>query len=439
MNDPKVEVAQAAPRCAASKRPPDDRPPPGARSRQRFPWSALLAMALTGFVVIMTETIPAGLLPQLADGLSVSQAAAGQLVGAYALGTVVAAIPAVAITRGMDRKPVLVIGILGFVATNTATAIAGNYPSALVARLIAGAFSGLLWGMLAGYARSLVPPQLAGKGLAVAMAGTPVALSIGTPLGSFAGSAAGWRWTFAAMSITATALLAWVLAVVPNRPGQAREGRTPVLRALLIPGVRPVLAVVFTWMLAHNILYTYAAPFLANSGVPGRVDAVLLVFGLAALVGIWCTGMLIDKALRRLVLASLGGFGLAALGFAFADGAAFAFYAATVAWGLAFGGAATQLQTASADAAGADADVAQAMITAVWNLAIFGGAAVGGALLATAGAGSIPWALIVLIAIALTIVGIYRRHAFPPGPRQQPTDHHVHPTAQSPDPVTDLQ
>jgi predicted MFS family arabinose efflux permease len=65
-----------------------------------LPSLALLIMALTGFVLIASETMPAGLLPQIAAGMHVSEAAAGQLVSAYALGTVIAAIPATVATRG---------------------------------------------------------------------------------------------------------------------------------------------------------------------------------------------------------------------------------------------------------------------------------------------------------------------------------------------------
>ena len=37
-------------------------------------------------------------------------------------------------------------------------------------------------------------------------------------------------------------------------------------------------------MLAHNMLYTYIAPFVASAGLGNEVDIVLLVFGLVAQV-----------------------------------------------------------------------------------------------------------------------------------------------------------
>ena len=102
--------------------------------RDRLPWGALLALSASGFLAIFTETIPAGLLPELSAGLGVSESAAGQLVTLYALGSVVAAIPLVSATRSMSRKRVLVMAVVTLGMFNFITAIAPWYPVILVAR-----------------------------------------------------------------------------------------------------------------------------------------------------------------------------------------------------------------------------------------------------------------------------------------------------------------
>lgn len=383
----------------------------------RLPVGALLALALAGFVCIMTETMPAGLLPQIATGLDVSESAAGQWVSLYAAGTVIAALPAIDLTRGMRRKPLLVIGASGFLVANLATALTPTYEFALVARGVAGAFSGLLWGMLAGYARRLVPPRQSGRAMAVAMVGTPIALSIGTPLGTLLGTGLGWRWAFVVMSLAAAILIVWVLLGVPDRPGQGEGDRTPLFRVMWLPGVAPILVTALVWMLGHNLLYTYIAPYIAWTGVGVRVDLALLVFGLSSLVSIWITGVLVDRMLRVLVLTATAVFAVTGVVLMAAGGMPMAFWASVVLWGLTFGGAATLLQTALADAAGPDGDVAQAMMTVTWNLAIFGGGALGGVILAGGTAGALPPVVGTLAAVAFLIVLVARRHAFRPGPR----------------------
>ncbi len=51
-----------------------DNPPATA---ERLPLAALLALATAGFITVMTEAMPAGLLPQMSSGLNVSQALSG--------------------------------------------------------------------------------------------------------------------------------------------------------------------------------------------------------------------------------------------------------------------------------------------------------------------------------------------------------------------------
>jgi predicted MFS family arabinose efflux permease len=369
-------------------------------------------MAFSGFIIIMTETLPAGLLPQLADEFQVSNGTAGQLISAYALGTVLAAIPTIAMTRSASRKPLLIIGLLGFFVANTLMAIAPTLVIALVVRFIAGAFSGLIWGMLAGYARRIAAPEHAGRALAIAMAGTPVALSIGTPLGAWLGSTIGWRWSFAGVSALTVVVVLLVLACVPNAPGQPSDTRLPLGRVLIIPGVALILGVVFAWMLAHNLLYTYIAPYLDGAGISLRPDVTLFVFGVAALVGIWITGTLIDRSLRRLTLVSTAVFIIAGMLLLLFSASLPATIVAVVLWGVAFGGSATQLQTAIGDAAGESVDVANAMLTTAFNLAIFGGGAIGALLVDGSGPAVLPIAMIALSALALLAVALGRQRAF---------------------------
>lgn len=387
-----------------------------AAPRERLPFAALLALAMTGFTAIMTETLPAGLLPGIAEGLQVSEPLAGQIVTAYALGSLAAAVPLVALTQGLRRKPVMLAAITGFLAFNTVTALSTSYAVALIARFLAGVSAGLAWGLLAGYARRMVVDRLKGKALALAMAGTPVALSLGVPAGTFLGAAVGWRAAFLVLSATTLVLVAWVVRSVPDFPGQAVQGRPSLGAVFRRPGIRPVLATILFWMTAHNVLYTYVAPLAARAGLEGRIDLLLLGFGAASLLGIAVTGLLVDRILRMLVLGSLAGFVAAALALGFAGTVPLAAAVAVLVWGLSFGGAATQLQTAAGDAAGEGVDLANAMITTIWNAAIAAGGLAGGALLGRWGAAALPPAAVALAGAALAVAFIGRRHAFTPGP-----------------------
>ncbi|MDR6949696.1 putative MFS family arabinose efflux permease [Pseudomonas sp. 2957] len=382
-----------------------------------LPIGALLALAMTGFICIVTETLPAGLLPLISEGLAISPSMAGQMVTAYALGSVLAVIPMTIATRGWRRRNVLLLTIVGFLLFNSITALSSHYGVTLVARFFAGVAAGLAWSLLAGYARRMVEPEQQGKALALAMVGTPIALSLGVPLGTWLGGLVGWRTTFGLMSALTLVLIVWVLVKVPDYPPQPAHQRLSLSKVLTTPGVRPVLAVVISWMLAHNILYTYIAPFVAPAGMAERVDVVLLSFGIAALVGIWLTAKLVEPLLRSTVLLSLATFAAVCVALGFGGGSPEVIYLGVAAWGLTFGGAATLLQTALADAAGDGADVALSLNVVAWNSAIAGSGVVGGVLLDQWGVTSFPWAMLALVAIAFAIAWGARAHGFKSGPR----------------------
>ncbi|WP_313375383.1 MFS transporter [Pantoea sp. CTOTU50773] len=384
---------------------------------ERLPISALLALAMTGFICIITETLPAGLLPQMAAGLSISNALAGQTVTAYALGSLIAAIPLTIATQSWRRRNVLLLAIAGFLIFNSITALSANYWLTLTARFLAGVAAGLSWSLLAGYARRMVAIHQQGKAMAIAMVGTPIALSLGLPLGTWLGGLLGWRSAFAVISALTLVLVVWVLTKVPDYPGQSRHERMPLLKVLTTPGVRPVLSVVIAWMLAHNILYTYIAPFLQLAGLGSQVDVVLLVFGLSALLAIAVIGRLIDRQLRSSVLVSLAVFALVSLGFMGFSHIPAVLYLGVAVWGLTFGGAATLLQTALADTAGEGADIALSMNVVAWNGAIAAGGITGGILLNHWGALSFPPVMVALLIVAFVIAWRASEHGFRAGAR----------------------
>lgn len=119
--------------------------------------TALLALTTAAFVTVLTEALPAGVLPGMSAGLGVGESAAGQAVTVYALGTALTAIPLAAATARWPRKRLLLAGVAGFAVANTVTALSAAYPLTMVARFVAGVAAGVVWALLAGYARRLAP------------------------------------------------------------------------------------------------------------------------------------------------------------------------------------------------------------------------------------------------------------------------------------------
>ncbi|OXM55607.1 MFS transporter [Amycolatopsis alba] len=385
---------------------------PHSTTSDRLPLAALLALATTGFITLLTETMPAGVLPAMSRDLGVSESAAGQSVTVFAIGAILAAIPLTKATIGWPRRHLLLVAISGFAVANTVTALSGSFALTLAARFIAGIVGGLLWALLAGYAVRMVPAHQRGKAMAIAMAGATVALSIGVPAAALLAKLIEWRYAFGIMTVLTLALIVWVVVAVPNFPGQPKGSRLPLTRTFRIPGVAPVLVVTLTFVLSHSILYTYIAPFLAPLGMESQVDAVLLTFGLVSLVSIWITGALIHRNLRLLMILACALFAACTLLLGIFSGVPALVYAGAALWGLAFGGTSTLLQTAVAEAAGDAGDVAQALLTTGWNIGIAGGGIIGGIILGGLNASWLSWVALALLVPTLAIVITARKNGF---------------------------
>ncbi len=207
------------------------------------------------------------------------------------------------------------------------------------------------------------------------------------------------------MSAAAILLSIWVSSKLPDIPSQLAGSRLSLTSIMAVPGILPILFVTLTFVLAHNVLYTYIAPLLQRAAMERQVDSVLFLFGCSSLVGIWAVGVLVDRKLQLLAIISCLLF--------IASGVVLGcwldlrpgVYFAVLLWGGSFGGAATIFQTAMARTAGDHVDIGQSMLVTAWNLAIAGGGVLGGLVLAHWSVdGFIPAVLVLSLASLLTVV-----------------------------------
>lgn len=398
------------------------------RTRQvGLPWSALLALGTAVFITSLTETLPAGVLPEMSASLGTSSGATGQAVTVYAAGTALTAIPLATATASVPRKPLLLGAMAVFLVANTLTAAAPAYVVLLAGRFLAGVAAGLAWAILAGYARRIAPVGLEGRAIAVAMTGIPVALSLGVPAGTLIGEQVGWRAAFGAVSLVTLAVIGWISVSVPgveqpaieqadtNRSDAPESAKSSLRQTLAVPGVAAIMVTVTTFVLGHTIIYAYIAPYLQHAGLGSATDAVLLAFGVACLMSIWYVGRHVDRRLRTLMVTGAALFTLATAALAVTTTHA-VIWVAAVLWGLGWGGAPTLLQTAAGQAgmrrSSTAADTAQAVLVTLWNAAMALGGIIGGLLLQSSGVTVVAVSAATLGAVSLLIVVWARHHAF---------------------------
>lgn len=382
--------------------------------RSTLPLPALIVLSVIGFTTMLTETIPAGLLGDVGAALQTSDSVTGQLLTLYAAASMLAAIPLTTLTRSLPRKPLLIATVIGIAAANAVTAASSEFYLTAAARILGGACAGIQWAMMAGYAMRMVDSTLKGRALSVAMAGIPIALAFGIPLGTILGSAVGWRGVFLVLVITGT--VAGVLATLwlPRFDGETGTAKLSFKAVVIRPGLAVIVLCAFAFQAAHMNLYTYIEPYLRLSDLDDDISAVLLALGVAAIVGLWATGTIIDRHLTALGLTVLGLFCLAMGTLGLLAATSPAVIAAAIVWGFALGCAPTLYQTACARAAGPSIDVAQAVLVTLFNAGMATGSLIGGlALSATGSAHALPWISFAIFAVILVAMALTRAVSLP--------------------------
>lgn len=181
----------------------------------------LLALALGGFGIGLTEFVIAGLLPQVAADFQVDEAAAGWLISGYALSVAAGAILLTAAVTKLPRKQVLIGLMVLFIIGNLVSALAPTYSIMLLGRIVAALCHGAFFGIGSVVAANMVEPHKRSGAIAIMFTGLTLANVLGVPFGTFLGQAAGWRSTFWAITGIGVVALVGIIALVPAPRGVA--------------------------------------------------------------------------------------------------------------------------------------------------------------------------------------------------------------------------
>jgi DHA1 family inner membrane transport protein len=269
----------------------------------------LIALALGGFGIGLTEFVIMGLLPEVAADFQVSEATAGWLISGYALAVVVGALLLTAAVTRFERKPVLAVLMVLFIAGNLVSAIAPDYSLMMVGRIIAALAHGAFFGIGAVVAASMVAPTKKAGAIAIMFTGLTAANVLGVPFGTMLGQAAGWRSTFWAITGIGVLALAGILTLVPRTgAGEAAPGGLRgELRAFRSGQVWLSILVTILGYGGMFGAFTYIAFTLTEvTGFSAStVPWLLILFGVGLFIGNTVGGKAADRNVDRTLLVAL--------------------------------------------------------------------------------------------------------------------------------------
>jgi predicted MFS family arabinose efflux permease len=306
----------------------------------------LIWLALGTFATGTESFMIAALLPGLADDLSVTLVAAGQLITVFALTYAISSPVLSALTAGVGRRNLLLVSMTAFALANFFAASATDFWQLLAARILLAAAAGLYVPSASALAGAIVAPERRGAALAIVNGGTSIAVALGVPIGAMVGHTLGWRMTFVGVGVMASIALAGLLFGLPRgidsglSAPSIRDRIAVVRQAPLLTG----FLVTTLWATGAYTVYTYLTFYLAVvTQINGaHVGVIFFIWGASAVVGLFLGGTLSDRFGSRAVMIpafaflTLSFIGLSAIGHFLSGASALApVAAAIVIWGMA--------------------------------------------------------------------------------------------------------
>ena len=241
-----------------------------------------LLVALAGGGLLSTATT-VGITPFLLDiahDFGTNLAAAGNLVAVQSVTWGVASLFAGAASDRLGRRPLLVAGLLTLFVSGAAVAWSSSYAWMAVWRLVGGLGGGAFMGTVFATVSDHFPAAERGRSLGWVVTGQSLALVLGVPAMTLAGSVTGWRGAVLAHAITVLVCAGAVWVVVPRRSVRSAERPVSVRALARLVGPR-VLALLFAGA-TERVCYAAVAVFLPTYLLTRyAIDAGQLALGLA--------------------------------------------------------------------------------------------------------------------------------------------------------------
>ena len=358
-------------------------------------WSAVFSLFMGVMALIAAEFIPVSLLTPIARDLAVSEGMAGQTVTAVGVLAVLTSLLLAPLTGNTDRRRILLAFSAMLVASYMLIGMAPTYSIMLIGRAILGICVGGFWSLASAVTLQLVPTKDVPRALSIVYAGVSVATIIALPVASWIGHLIGWRNVFSLGALMAAFGFVWQYRALPSLPARAGSGfrdmSALLRRTWILAGIGGSPLMVLALPLSsfpsallsfggYHIFFTYLRPFLELDLALGAntLSVILLVFGVANVLGTFIAGALLGNHFRSTMILVHLAFTAAALALLLSQGHADIGIALAVFWGFAFGFTPVGWSTWIARTLSDKAELAGGLTVAATQFAIGLAAAVGG-------------------------------------------------------------
>jgi MFS transporter, DHA1 family, inner membrane transport protein len=386
--------------------------------------SRILLLALSMFALGTDAFVVAGVLPVIAHETGVTESLAGQLVTAFSLTYGIGAPVLAALTGRWARNTLLLVALGGFCLFNLGSAIAPDYPTLLVTRILVGCAAAVFGPLAYVVGAALAPAEKRGQALAQVASGLTIATVLGSPLGTWVGEHFGWRLSFGLVALLGG--IAFVMLLLFKLP-KAAPAPALSLATRLAPIREPRLVLAFLpalfWNLGVFVVYTYIALLLRHNLNITDVSLFLLAYGLGPMLGNWICGIVIDRVgSTRPIFFFLVALVIVEPLLMLATHTVVGAFVSLFVWGLCVPMLFTPQQHRLLQLAPEHANVILALNNSTFYLGIAGGAALGGLALRVVAITQLGWLGAACILLALALFAVSVRLSGRPGEQAMPME-----------------
>ncbi|WP_273275506.1 MFS transporter [Maribacter polysiphoniae] len=248
---------------------------------------ALIALAIGGFGIGLTEFVIMGILPDVAKGLDISISEAGHFIAAYALGVVVGAPLLTSFAAKMDSRKILLLLMGWFTLSNTLSGFSENYITLLFFRFLSGLPHGAFFGIGAVVAGKLAKTGKSAQAIAVMFSGLTLANVIGVPVGTYIGHEYDWSMSFYMVGLVGLLAVCSVFLWMPKLVSEPKEPSIDHEKVIKNGELWALIALTTIGTGGFFAWYSYIAPFITDvAGWPEyMVGHAMILAGLGMVVG----------------------------------------------------------------------------------------------------------------------------------------------------------
>lgn len=271
----------------------------------------IFILTLGVFAILNTEMGIIGILPMIAENFQVSITEAGLLVGLFALAVAISGPIMPMLLSGINRKAVMILVLSIFLLGNIISVVTSSFIILLVARVISGFFHPIYCSLAFAAAASSVTEEEAPKAVATVFIGVSAGMVVGVPIASFIASTFSLEMAMLFFAIINGLALIATIFFVPSMPVKEKLSYGAQLSILKKPIVWLSIGAVILMNGAVYGVYSFFAEYLRIvTNVPEKViSVILLIYGVANIIGNIVAGKLISKHAIKLtvsILFSLG-------------------------------------------------------------------------------------------------------------------------------------